>query len=231
MTKSQFPAAELRYYALAATAGQPDAPITEQCAWASAMDNANLSVRLGEVEEGTQEWFELATSSYASVLEELEAEAMNIMTTKSEVIDQVVYPLARQAGWLVAVDTDTLNEALSDIFDALEEAGLIQTVWGEGWTVSDDPEQAAAISEVIIDTLMATEVRAAFRMVGATLRADGDRWAITPDERHRWDAEGIPPKATLRAVSLDEALDLLPVLVELHDEPGVAGAAYLGIEA
>lgn len=75
MTKNQIPAAELRYYALAATAGQPDAPITEQRAWASAMDNVNMSVHFGEVEEGTQEWFELVTGSYASVLEELEAEA------------------------------------------------------------------------------------------------------------------------------------------------------------
>ena len=77
MTKNQIPTAELRYYELAASAGQPDAPIVQQHAWASAMDNVNLSVRFEEVEEGTQEWFELATGSYASVLEELEAETWN----------------------------------------------------------------------------------------------------------------------------------------------------------
>lgn len=69
--------AEARYYALAAIAYQPDTSTAQQHAWASALDNANISVRLGEVVEYTEAWYELVTGSYASVLGELEAEARN----------------------------------------------------------------------------------------------------------------------------------------------------------
>ena len=69
--------AETRYYQLAASAGQPDAPAREQAAWASANDNANLSMRLGEVDGvGTPEWFELIVSSYASVLDDSNARSL-----------------------------------------------------------------------------------------------------------------------------------------------------------
>lgn len=170
------------------------------------------------------------------------------ITTKSEVIDRIVYPLAQQTGWLDALDTDTLDEALSNIFDALEKAGLIQTVWGEGWTVSDDPEQAAAISEVIIDTLIGTEDRVDVYEdnAGGIVLQRGylayAGWDLpvgqgVEDARAwlsgEWSPEGDLQQTMQTSWATRETKHIASITadaVELHDEPGVAGAAYLGIE-
>ena len=75
-----------------------------------------------------------------------------------------------------------------------------------------------------IDSRTLEQARIAISTAGATLKADGEKWNIKPDESHRWDSPGIdiPPIATLRVATLGEALDLCALLVALPTAETVA---------